>query len=82
MININNFFKKNLNIKSFSFILFVLLIIIKFIWIANSMVIDDESYYYNYTKHLSAGYIDHGPVIAYFMKFGILIFGIYLDIKT
>ena len=58
-----------------SWLLFLGLIAVKLWWIAHSMVIDDESYYYAYSKHLAAGYIDHGPVIAYFIRFGTLLFG-------
>ena len=30
-----------------------------------TLLVDDEAYYAMYARHLSWGYIDHGPVVAF-----------------
>ncbi len=44
-------------------------------FILTTMVIDDEAYYYIYSRHLAWGYIDHGPLIAFLIKTFTTIFG-------
>ena len=39
------------------------------------MVVDDEAYYFIYSQHLDWGYIDHGPVVAFIIKVGTILFG-------
>lgn len=39
------------------------------------MVIDDEAYYAMYARHLSPGYIDHGPIVAIIIWMSTLLFG-------
>ena len=51
----------------FSFIF--ILTALRLFFIANTMLIDDEAYYAIYARHLNWGYIDHGPVIAYLIRF-------------
>ena len=49
------------------------LIILRLIFISNTVLINDEAYYAIYARHLAWGYVDHGPVIAYLIKFFTLI---------
>ena len=35
----------------------------------------DETYYWEYSRHLAAGYFDHPPLVALAVKFGTLLFG-------
>jgi len=35
----------------------------------------DESYYWEWSRHLAAGYFDHPPVIAFFVRFGTALLG-------
>ena len=44
------------------------LIALRIFFISNTLLIDDEAYYAMYARHLSWGYIDHGPVIAYLVR--------------
>jgi len=44
------------------------LIALRLFFISNTLLIDDEAYYAMYARHLSWGYIDHGPVIAYLVR--------------
>ena len=55
----------NKNIKIFFYTISIALIILRLLFIGNTLLIDDEAYYAMYARHLSWGYIDHGPVIGY-----------------
>src|SRR5258708_5230392 len=35
----------------------------------------DEAYYWLWSKHLSAGYLDHPPAIAFLIRLGTMLFG-------
>lgn len=52
------------------------LTILRFFFISTASIIDDEAYYHFFSKHLSGGYIDHGPGIALLIKISTMIFGI------
>jgi 4-amino-4-deoxy-L-arabinose transferase-like glycosyltransferase len=56
-------------------VLLALLTLIRIYHISTTQVLDDEAYYYVWTQHLSAGYIDGGPVIAYVNKVFVSLFG-------
>ena len=43
----------------------ILIVIFKLIFIANTMLIDDESLYWVWGQHPAMGYIDHGPIVAF-----------------
>ncbi len=49
------------------------LVLLRIFFISNTMLIDDEAYYAMYARHLSWGYIDHGPVVAYVIRLFTLI---------
>ncbi len=51
------------------------LLALRFLFIIQTMTIDDEAYYMMYSRHLAWGYIDHGPVVALIIKFGTTLFG-------
>ena len=55
----------NKNIKIFFYTISITLVILRLLFIGNTLLIDDEAYYAMYARHLSWGYIDHGPVIGY-----------------
>ena len=50
------------------FIISGVLIALRIFFISNTLLIDDEAYYAMYARHLSWGYIDHGPIIAYLIR--------------
>ena len=51
------------------FILSAVLLTVRLIFISNTFLVDDEAYYAMYARHLSWGYIDHGPVVAFVIWF-------------
>ena len=55
----------NKNFKILFYAISIALIILRLLFIGNTLLIDDEAYYAMYARHLSWGYIDHGPVIGY-----------------
>ena len=63
---------RDINIKFFIG-LSLLLVIIRLLFISNTLLINDEAYYAIYARHLAWGYVDHGPIIAYLIKFFTLI---------
>ena len=62
VLEINRFTKR-------VFILSAILLTIRLIFISNTFLVDDEAYYAMYARHLSWGYIDHGPVVAFVIWF-------------
>lgn len=38
-------------------------------------LIPEEAYYWNYSRHLAPGYLDHPPLVAIMIYFGTIIFG-------
>ena len=50
------------------FIISGVLIALRIFFISGTLLIDDEAYYAMYARHLSWGYIDHGPIIAYLIR--------------
>ena len=63
---------RNINFKLF-IALSILLLAVRLLFISNTLLINDEAYYAIYARHLAWGYVDHGPVIAYLIKFFTLI---------
>ena len=57
---------KNRNLFSLSVIaISIILFFIRIVFISNTLLVDDEAYYAMYARHLSWGYIDHGPVVGF-----------------
>ena len=63
---------RNINFKLF-IALSILLLAVRLLFISNTLLINDEAYYAIYARHLAWGYVDHGPVVAYLIKFFTLI---------
>ena len=63
---------RNIDFKLF-IALSILLLAVRLLFISNTLLINDEAYYAIYARHLAWGYVDHGPVIAYLIKFFTLI---------
>ena len=47
------------------FVLSIALLSIRIFFISGPLLVDDEAYYAMYARHMSWGYIDHGPVVAF-----------------
>lgn len=51
------------------------MLILRFLYLGSTELIPDEAYYWNYKEHLSIGYLDHPPLIAWLIWLGTSIFG-------
>jgi len=58
-----------------SFALVLLLIVIRGVVAAMLPLSADEAYYWLWSKHLAAGYLDHPPMIAWLIRCGTMLFG-------
>lgn len=50
-------------------------VLLRIVFISRTFLLEDETYYYLWTKHLSHGYVDHGPFLAWFLKISSVLFG-------
>ena len=53
----------------------VILVFLRFVLAATADLAEDEAYYWLWSKHLAAGYYDHPPMVAYWIRAGTSIFG-------
>ncbi len=53
----------------------VILVFLRFVLAATTDLAEDEAYYWSWSEHLAAGYYDHPPMIAYWIRAGTSIFG-------
>jgi len=51
------------------------IIVLRFLYLGTAELIPDEAYYWNYKEHLSIGYLDHPPMIAWVIWLGTSLFG-------
>ncbi|MDR3272061.1 MAG: glycosyltransferase family 39 protein [Flavobacteriaceae bacterium] len=63
-------------------IVFLLVLTALNLWQASTLpLIDDEAYYWVWSKHLAWGYYDHPPMIALFIKIGYWFFSSMLGVR-
>ena len=48
---------------------------LKLVIIAQTSLVDDEAYYFLWTRHLALGYVEHAPLLTWFLKASALLFG-------
>jgi dolichol-phosphate mannosyltransferase len=48
---------------------------LRLIYSAQVELIPEEAYYWNYSRHLDFGYLDHPPLVAWLIRFGTTLFG-------
>jgi 4-amino-4-deoxy-L-arabinose transferase-like glycosyltransferase len=53
----------------------VLLVVLRFVVAAVVPLSADEAYYWMWSRHLGAGYLDHPPAIAWMIRLGTALFG-------
>ncbi len=64
-----------MNWKAFGTLLISYTILLRLVYLGNIELIQEEAYYWNYSRHMAAGYLDHPPVIALLIGLGTEIFG-------
>ena len=51
------------------------LLVVRLIFAARVELMPEETYYWNYSRHLDIGYLDHPPLIAWLIRAGTTLFG-------
>lgn len=51
------------------------LLVLRLVLAATANLAEDEAYYWLWSTHLAAGYYDHPPMIAYWIRAGTAVFG-------
>jgi dolichol-phosphate mannosyltransferase len=49
--------------------------LLRVIFCAQIELLPEEAYYWNYSRHLDIGYLDHPPMVAWLVRLGTLLFG-------
>jgi 4-amino-4-deoxy-L-arabinose transferase-like glycosyltransferase len=57
------------------FAILAFLLVCRVLLAGNTELAEDEAYYWLWSTHLAAGYYDHPPMIAYFIRAGTILFG-------
>lgn len=50
-------------------------IVLRLAYLGAAELIEEEAYYWNYAQHLDYGYLDHPPMVAVLIRFGLVFFG-------
>ncbi len=48
---------------------------LRFFYLGLPALLPEEAYYWNYSRHLAIGYLDHPPMVALLIRFGTSLFG-------
>ena len=62
-------------------LLAISLLIINLIQAHFTLLLDDEAYYWMFSRHLDWGYFDHPPMVAFFIKIGYNLFQNELGVR-
>jgi dolichol-phosphate mannosyltransferase len=49
--------------------------ILRLVYLGSVEVLPEEAYYWNYSRHLDIGYLDHPPMVAWLIRLGTAAFG-------
>ncbi len=49
--------------------------VLRWLYAAGVELMPEETYYWNYSRHLDIGYLDHPPLVAWLIKLGTTLFG-------
>jgi len=50
-------------------------VLLRLIYCSQVELLPEESYYWNYSRHLDIGYLDHPPMVAWLIRLGTAVFG-------
>jgi dolichol-phosphate mannosyltransferase len=48
---------------------------LRLVYLGSAELLPEEAYYWNYSRHLDIGYLDHPPMVAWLIRLGTSIFG-------
>jgi dolichol-phosphate mannosyltransferase len=49
--------------------------LIRLVYATRVELLPEETYYWNYSRHLDIGYLDHPPLVAWLIRLGTSVFG-------
>jgi dolichol-phosphate mannosyltransferase len=61
--------------RAFAIGLIVYVIILRLLFAGSVELMPEETYYWNYSRHLDLGYLDHPPMVAWLIRLGTALFG-------
>jgi dolichol-phosphate mannosyltransferase len=70
-----NFKYNSINWRVLAIAMTAFMLILRFLYLGSTELIPDEAYYWNYKEHLSIGYLDHPPMVAWLIWIGTSMFG-------
>ena len=50
-------------------------LILRLLYLGTVELLPEEAYYWNYSRHLDYGYLDHPPIVAWLIRLGTAVFG-------
>ena len=61
--------------RNLSIGLIVYSMVLRVVYAGSIELLPEETYYWNYSRHLDFGYLDHPPMVAWLIKLGTAVFG-------
>jgi dolichol-phosphate mannosyltransferase len=61
--------------REFAIGLIVYAFALRLVYMGSVELLPEETYYWNYSRHLDIGYLDHPPLVAWLIKLGTAVFG-------
>jgi dolichol-phosphate mannosyltransferase len=55
--------------------LIVYAFVLRLVYLGSVELLPEEAYYWNYSRHLDIGYLDHPPLVAWLIRLGTAVFG-------
>ena len=71
----NSFKYSSINWRVLAIAITGFMLILRFLYLGTTELIPDEAYYWNYKEHLSFGYLDHPPMVAWLIWLATSVFG-------
>ncbi len=61
--------------RAFAFGIIVYAAVLRLVYAGSVDLMPEETYYWNYSRHLAFGYLDHPPMVAWLIRLGTALFG-------
>jgi dolichol-phosphate mannosyltransferase len=61
--------------RTFAFGLIAYSVVLRLVYAGSVELMPEEAYYWNYSRHLDFGYLDHPPMVAWLIRLGTALFG-------
>jgi dolichol-phosphate mannosyltransferase len=61
--------------RAFAFGVIAYALVLRLVYAGSVELMPEETYYWNYSRHLAFGYLDHPPMVAWLIRLGTAVFG-------